>query len=73
MLTSCDFSLIAVVCAEAVPDPAFVSAGRDLEELQRYQHTREGVWQPREPACVERSLYALSQVLAGNPLIHLFF
>lgn len=41
MLTSYDFSLIAVVCTEAVPDPALVLAGRDLEELQRAQRVRE--------------------------------
>lgn len=29
------------MCAEPVPDPAFVFAGRDLEELQRYQQVRE--------------------------------
>lgn len=41
MLTSYGFSLIAVVCTEAVPDPALVLAGRDLEELQRAQRVRE--------------------------------
>lgn len=41
LLRSSDSSLIAAVCAEAVPDPAFVFAGRDLEELQGYQQGRE--------------------------------
>lgn len=41
MLSSWDFSLIAAGCAEAVPDPALVFAGRDLEELQRYQGVGE--------------------------------
>lgn len=67
-MTSSDISLIAAVCAEPVPDPAFVFAGRDLEELQRYQQVREH----GSDGSVECSLGAVSRVLGGNPLIHTF-
>lgn len=41
MLTSYDFSLITIVCEEAVPDLALGFARRDLEELQPYQQVGE--------------------------------